>query len=146
MDFPDAIQNNNYYGNVAYSHTFSPNLINEFRLFIQRNNFDQDTPQGSNTAYTASALGIGITPDNPTGPPNLLFDNGLAIGYSEQGPTSLISNTFGFIDNVSYIHGRHTWKMGGGVSAYQNNTLYDYYVNGEFDFYSTGSGNSSRIS
>ena len=140
--FPDAIQNNNYYGNVAYSHTFSPNLVNEFRLFIQRNNFKQDTPLGGNTAYTASALGIGITPDNPTGPPNLLFDNGLAIGYSEQGPTSLISNTFGFIDNVSYIHGRHTWKMGGGVSAYQNNTLYDYYVNGEFDFNSTASGNS----
>jgi hypothetical protein len=140
--FSDAIQNNNYYGNVAYSHTFSANLVNEFRLFIQRNNYKQDTPLGSNTAYTASALGIGITPDNPTGPPNLLFDNGLSVGYSEQGPTSLISNTFGFIDNVSYVHGRHTWKMGGGISAYQNNTLYDYYVNGEFDFYSTGSGNS----
>lgn len=140
--FPDAIQDNNYFGNVAYSHTFSTNLVNEFRLFIQRNNYDQYTPLGDNKAYTASALGIGITPDNPTGPPNLYFDNGLSVGYSEQGPTSLISNTFGFIDNVSYVHGRHTWKMGGGVSAYQNNTLYDYYVNGEFDFYSTASGNS----
>ncbi len=140
--FPDNYQNNNYFGNVAYSHTFTTSLLNEFRLFIQRNNYQQDKPSGPNAALTASALGVGITPDNPTGPPNILFDNGLAVGYSENGPTSLISNTFGFSDSVSYIHGRHTWKMGGGISAYQNNTLYDYYINGEFDFYSTGSGNS----
>jgi hypothetical protein len=139
--FPDTFQTNNYYGNVAYSHTFNSNLINEFRLFIQRNNDRSSTPTGSNTALTASALGIGITPDNPTGPPNLWFSNGLLVGYSEQGPTSLINNTFGFNDNVSYIHGRHTWKMGGGISAYQNNTLFDYYINGEFDFDGTATGN-----
>jgi len=140
--YPDNYQYNDYFGGVTYSHTFSANLVNEFRLFIQRNNHQQGKPSGPNTAFTASALGIGITPDNPTGPPNILFDNGLSLGYSEQGPTSLINNTFGFTDAVSYVNGRHTWKMGGGISAYQNNTVYDYYVNGEFDFYSTGSGNS----
>jgi hypothetical protein len=140
--FPDKTQTNNYFAEGAYTHTFTANLVNELRVFTQRNNVDQYQPQGSNKALTASALGVGITPDNPTGPPNILFDNGLSIGYSENGPTSLISNTFGFSDNVSYVHGRHTWKVGGGVSAYQNNTNYDYYVNGEFDFFSTGSGNS----
>lgn len=139
--FPDNFQTNNYYGNVAYSHTFNTNLVNEFRVFIQRNNDRTSTPTGPNTAYTASALGIGITPDNPTGPPNLYFANGLLVGYSEQGPTSLINNTFGFTDTVSYVHGRHTWKMGGGISAYQNNTVYDYYINGEFDFDGSVTGN-----
>jgi outer membrane receptor protein involved in Fe transport len=134
--------NRNYYGNVAYSHTFNANLVNEFRLFVQRNNYHKDTPSGPFSAFTASALGIGITPDNPTGPPNININNNvMTAGYSVQGPTSLISNTFGFIDNVSYIRGRHTWKMGGGISAYQNNTNYDYYVNGEFDFNGTASGN-----
>ena len=140
--FPDDEQNNNYLGNVTYSHTFNQSTVNEFRLFIQRNNFLQEKPAGANTALTAAALGVGITPDNPSGPPNILFDNGLSIGYSEHGPTTEVSNTFGFIDNVSYIHGRHTWKIGGGISAYQNNTNYDYYVNGEFDFNGTASGNS----
>ena len=140
--FPDTFKNNNYYGNVAYSHTFNTSLVNEFRLFIQRNNDQHSIPIGANTSLTASVLGTGITPDNPTGPPNLYFDNGLLVGYSENGPTSLINNTFGFSDNVSYVHGRHTWKMGGGISAYQNNTLYDYYINGEYDFDSTGTGNS----
>ena len=36
---------------------------------------------------------------------------------------------------LTYIHGSHNWKLGAGVSAYQNNTVYDFYVNGEFDFY-----------
>jgi hypothetical protein len=141
--FPDLTQNNNYFGNVAYSHVFSGNLVNELRVFIQRNNFLQDQPGVK--LPTAAALGIGITQDDPQGPPNLLFDNGLSLGFSEQGPTSLINNTFGFTDTVSYIHGKHSWKMGGGISAYQNNTKFDFVDNGEFDFNGqggSGTGNS----
>jgi len=140
--FTNQQHENNYFGNLTYSRTFSSNLVNELRLFVQRNNELREKPTGSNTSLTASALGVGITPDDPTGPPNILFDNGLAIGYSEQGPTTLVNNTFGFIDTVSYIHGRHTWKYGGGISAYQNNTVYDYIVNSEIDFNGTASGNS----
>jgi hypothetical protein len=136
--FPDLTNDNNYFANAAYTHVFSTSLVNEFRLFIQRNNFLQEQPAA--TLPTAADLGIGITPDNPTGPTNLLFDNGLALGFSEQGPTSLINNTFGFTDTVTYIHGKHSWKMGGGISAYQNNTVYDFYINGEFDFNSTVNG------
>jgi hypothetical protein len=136
--FPNLTQNNNYFANAAYSHVFTANLVNEFRLFVQRNNFLQG--QVAATLPNAAALGIGTTPDNPVGPPNLLFDNGLSLGFSEQGPTSLVNNTFGFTDTMSYIHGKHNWKMGGGISAYQNNAIFDFVVNGEFDFNSTVSG------
>ena len=131
-------QINNYYAGAAYSHVFTPNVVNEFRLYLQRNNRLQDKP--ATKLPTASQLGVGITQDDPQGPPNLLFDNGLATGFSEQGPTSLVNNTFGFTDVLSYVHGKHNWKMGGGISAYQNNTLFDFIVNGEFDFNSTVSG------
>lgn len=141
--FANNFQDNNYFGNLSYSHTFSSDLVNEFRLFIQRNNYLQYEPSGANKSFTASALGVGITPDDPTGPPILNFNNfAMVVGYSGNGPSRLVNNTFGFTDNVSYIHGRHTWKMGGGISAYQNNTNFDFYVNGEFDFYGTGSGNA----
>jgi outer membrane receptor protein involved in Fe transport len=134
--FPDLTQNNNYFGNAAYSHVFTGNLVNELRVFVQRNNFLQDQPGVK--LPTAADLGIGIVQDDPQGPPNLLFDNGLSLGFSEQGPTSLINNTFGFTDTVSYIHGKHSWKMGGGISAYQNNTKFDFVANGEFDFNGIG--------
>jgi outer membrane receptor protein involved in Fe transport len=134
--FANTTQIHNYYGNLAYSHVFTPNVVNEFRVYIQRNNDLQDQP--ATKLPTASQLGVGVTPDNPTGPPNLLFDNGLAVGFSEQGPTALINNTFGVVETLSYIHGRHNWKMGGGVSTYQNNTVFDFVVNGEFDFNAAG--------
>ena len=130
--FPDTTANHNYFGNLAYSHVFTPNLVNELRLFVQRNNYAQEIP--AKVLPSAAELGIGITPDNPSGPPIMSFDNGLQVGFSPQGPTNEINNTFGFADTFSWVHGKHNFKMGTGVSTYQNNTVYDYYVNGQFDF------------
>ena len=138
--FPNTTENKSYFGNLAYTHTFTPTLVNELRLYVQRVNSLQDATAAN--LPTAADLGIGVTPDQPTGPPNLLFDNGLSLGFSEQGPTRLINNTFGFSDTLSWVHGKHNFKMGGGVSAYQNNTVFDFIVNGEFDFNSSASGDS----
>ena len=138
--FPNTSNDNNYFGSLAYTHTFSATLVNEFRLYIQRNNDLQD--QVAATLPTAADLGIGTISDNPTGPPNIFFDeSGATLGFSEQGPTNLVNNTFGFTDTVTWVHGRHNFKFGGGVSAYQNNTVYDFIVNGEFDFDGSTSGN-----
>ena len=138
--YSDAGHDRNYFANITYSRSLTPNLLNEFRIFGQRNQHEQDNPVGAFKSNTAASLGMGTTPDQSTGPPNLLFDNGLSIGYSENGPTKFANNTFGFTEGLTYIHGRHNWKMGTGVSTYQNNTVYDFYVNGEWDF--TGSGGS----
>jgi hypothetical protein len=144
--FPDTSFINTYLLNGTYYHTFTTNVVNEFRGFTQRSSSAQGLPVGK--LPTAAELGIGVTPDNPTGPPNMWFDNGLQVGPSEVGPTTFADNTFGFLDTVSWIRGKHNFKFGGGLTGYQNNTIYDYYINGEFDFYTspysdgpTGSGN-----
>ena len=138
--FPGILQNNNYFGNLAYTHTFTANLVNELRLFAQRGYRLQGEPGAS--LPTAAELGIGTTPDQPTGPPNILFDNGLSLGFDEGGPTKFINTTFGFTDTLSYVHGRHNFKVGGGISAYENNTVFDFIVNGEFDFFGSATGDS----
>jgi len=141
--FPNTTKNNNYFGNVSYTRTISPTLLNELRFTAQRNYFNND--QVGRTLPNAADLGIAITPDLPTGPPNVLFDNGLALGFSEQGPTILASNTYGISDTVTWVKGRNTWKFGAGVSTYQNNTVFDFFGNGEFDFDGQGgigTGNS----
>ena len=140
---PNTTQNNNYYTSAAYTRTFSPNLLNEFRLFLQRSNFFQDKPAAK--LPNASQLGIGVVQDDPVGPPNLFFDNGLQVGYSEQGPTDLVDTTFGFAETLTYSHGRHNWKMGGGISAYRDNTVFDFIVNGEFDFFAGGAGTDNSL-
>lgn len=130
--FPNINKDDNYFATFAYARTFTNAVLNEFRFTAQRAN-GQRRLVGKKLP-TASDLGVGITPDDATGPPNLLFDSGLAVGFSENGPTHLVNNTFSYTDTLSWVKGRHTWKFGAGFTPYQNNTIYDYYVNGEFDF------------
>ncbi len=139
--YPVTTATNNYFGNVAYTKTFSPTLINEFRFTAQRNNNLQSVP--ARKLPTAAQLGVGTTPDNPTGPPNLFFNSGLNIGFSVQGPTALIDNTYTWNDTLSWVKGKHTIKSGFWYTPYQNNTVYDFYVNGEFNY--SGDPNNGGI-
>jgi len=61
-------------------------------------------------------------------------------GFSYQGPTTLINNTYVYSDTLTWIRGNHNWKFGGDFSAYQNNTVYDYLANGYFLFSGTSGG------
>ena len=134
---------NDYFLNLGYTHIFSPAVLNEVRFSTQRFSENQANPVGPNAAFTASKLGFtNLTPDNPTGPP-LVGINGesTTVGYTFSGPTTLINNTFGVSDALTWIHGSHTWKMGGGVSAYQNNQVFDFITNGLFDFDGSITGN-----
>ncbi len=141
--YPTTTTAKQYFGNVSYTKTFSPNLLNEARVTAQRNNQTQSVP--AIQLPIPSALGItGITPDNPTGPTQFRLNSGLRIGFSRGGPTTLIDNTYGFLDNLSWIKGRHTMKFGFYYSPYQDNTVYDFYIDGRFRFLGTsgrGSGN-----
>lgn len=130
----------NYFATITYTHIFSPGVVNEFRFTAQRANQIQYVPASSAASVTVGSLGItGITPDDPHGPPLLNFyGHGTYIGYSPNGPTNLVNNTFAYYDNLSWIRGRHTAKFGFYFSPYQNNTTYDYYVNGAYLFYGPG--------
>jgi hypothetical protein len=119
--------------NLAYIRTFSPNLLNEFRATAQRSDTLQAVPAAKQP--TSTALGVNIKSDNPTGPTQLNFPNAV-IGFSIQGPSRLVDNTFAYSDVLSWTHGKHTLKFGGSFSAYQDNQVFEFEINGQF-FYST---------
>jgi outer membrane receptor protein involved in Fe transport len=126
-----------YFGAVTYNHTFTPALLNEFRVTAQRSNVDQYLP--SQSLPYPNQLGINITSDDPHGPTLLNFNgSGLYVGFSPNGPTNLINNTYAFYENLSWTKGTHNMKYGFYFSPYQNNTVYDYYINGAFIFYGSG--------
>ena len=130
--FASDSKTNNYFTNIAYTRTFTPTLLNEFRITAQRHNSSFGIPVKS--LPTASALGFGIVSDFATGPPLMQFDSGLFFGNDPQGPAFEIGNTFAYTDSVTWVRGRNTWKFGAGFSAYQNNTTYDFYDNGNYSF------------
>jgi len=131
--FPSATEANYYFINLGYTRIFSPTLLNEFHFVTHRSNYLADSTV--NHLPTGPSLGIDITPDLATGPTNIFFDNGFQIGPSENGPTRYIENTFSWTDAVTWTRGKHNWKFGAGFSPYQENLVFAYYTNGEFDFY-----------
>jgi hypothetical protein len=139
--YPSSTTANYYFLNLGYTRIFSPTLLNEFHFVAHRSNFLADSVVKH--LPTGPSLGIGITPDVATGPTNIFFDTGFQIGPSENGPTRYVENTFSWTDAVSWTQGKNNWKFGAGFSPYQENLVYDYYTNGEFDFYSGGDSTAS---
>jgi len=138
--YPVATQQNDYFVNLAYTRTFSSNFINELRFVTQRVYTDQAVPATSLPG--PASLGFSITPDSPSGPPIIeINSNALTTGFTFAGPTTLVNNTFEISDTVSWIRGRHFWKMGGGFSGYQNNQDFNFVINGAFNFDGGGTGN-----
>jgi hypothetical protein len=130
--FPISTTGKRYYASIGYTSVFSARTVNEFHFTAQRDAQTQAVP--ARKLPTASELGIAVTPDNPTGPPRLSFASGMTVGFSPQGPTTLINNTFTALDTLSWVKGDHSMKFGGGYSTYQNNTVFDFFVNGNFFF------------
>lgn len=140
--YPYTNNTDRYAGTISYIKTVSPTMLNEFRFTAQRNNGLQAAPAVS--LPKPNALGVGIISDQPTGPPLLGFNSGLNTGFSPQGPTELIDNTYVWSDVFTWTKGHHGFKAGFSYTPYQNNTNYDFYVNGEFFFYGTGGGSFSQ--
>jgi len=134
-----------YSGSVNYTHVFTPLLLNEARITAVRHSSDDSVPVSALDKVTPSALGINITPDIATGPPDIYFYGaGINIGFSPYGPTKFANTIYAFYDNLTWTKGLHNMKFGFYFSPYQNNTQYDFYGNGSYAFYgpstSTGSG------
>jgi len=142
--YPLVTTFHNYFSNFAYTRTFSSNLLNEFRVTVQRTNELSAKP--ARTIPTHQAVGeTGITPDLELGAAALQFnDQGSYYGFSIQGPSTLINNTFFYGDTLSWTRGRHNWKFGGNFSAYQFNTTFDFIGNGVFQFQGAGGSGSGN--
>lgn len=141
--YPDLTTINTYFAGISYVRTFSAEKLNEFHANFQRQNILQEDP--NTTLPSPASLGFGITPDLVLGPPVFGFDTGLTTGFSIQGPSNLVGNTFAYTDVFTLIKGNNTWSFGGGFSNYQQNMTFDFFGNSSFGFTGfsgNGSGNS----
>jgi hypothetical protein len=135
--YSDTVQSWYYFLNLGYTRVVSPTVLNEFHFVTHRSNYKDHLP--ATKLPTPAQLGIGVTPDVATGPTNLFFtDTLLAVGFNENGPTKYIENTFSWTDTVSWTRGKHNWKFGGGFSPYQENLVFGFQLDGEFDFDGSG--------
>lgn len=93
--FTGNLMSLNQLTSFGYIHSFSPTLLNEFRFSYRRQN---------------QIFGI---PDQFKAFPNIEVDEtNLALGPQTDSPQGGISNSYQYIDNLTFIRGKHNFKTG----------------------------------
>jgi len=89
---PDKLQTINHPANylVALEHTFTPNLLNEAKVYINRSPFHN--PQASALTYAVSTSNF--------------------VGLNDNTADIEVGTTYGVVDNLSWTRGRHAFKTG----------------------------------
>jgi hypothetical protein len=121
-------------GNISWTRTISPTIVNEFRVAANRVATYTAVPT---TTTSPSALGfLTVNPDDSKGtaPPIMFVNGGFNLGPSPQGPTKIHDTTFQYQDTLSWTKGRHDLKFGADLRWVENNFNYDFYNNGSFTF------------
>jgi hypothetical protein len=119
--FYTPVPNVSYLATGAWYHTFSPTLVNEFRLGFDRNN--QSEPVGPQTFPGLDAF------------PNLVFEDlNLQLGPNPNYPQSGINNSYQAVDNANWTRGAHTVKAGVELRDYISGTHFSQRVRGDYEY------------
>jgi hypothetical protein len=116
---------------VAATHIFSPNVVNDFHLGLNRalgkTGFQNQIPLSS----------IGMTRFNSTvfdDIPELEFSGSFEMGYTVSTDQQDTSNTWQYFDNVSWLKGKHNMTFGTEMRRYQDNYYSNNDQRGTLDF------------
>ncbi len=119
---------------VGETHVFTPNLTSEARFaFLRVSGGQQSENQGVNFAALAGIGGIAPSADQ-TGYPSMSFSG----AYTTAGdPANLFTrrdNSYDFIENLSWIRGKHSMKFGAYIFRLQFNPSESPNARGSFTF------------
>ena len=129
------------------SHTFTPHLLNDFRLGYTRRGNGIAGPVLGTTA--SAALGI------PGIPTNAAFSNALPLftftGFQQLGPSAGTFSQYQtavwqVVDSVVWTRSRHVFRFGGDLRFYQLNTIAPPNPTGLFAFTTTGTDTQTATS
>ncbi len=115
------------------THIFSATTIGVARFSFLRNTFLLNQHLNHESP---SDLGFQYDPTLPSaaGPPFIQVGGYASVGDPITGPRNTFQNTFDLSGSLSWIHGRHEFKFGGGYRRDQINALQGIATNGFFVF------------
>ncbi len=115
------------------THTFSPSTIAVFRLSYLRNKFLFDEHE-NHTSPTSLGFQYSSSLDTAIGPPFIQVNGYTTVGDPITGPRDTYEDAFGYTGSLSWVHGRHELKFGGGFEHLDVNVLQGIATNGFFVF------------
>jgi hypothetical protein len=117
---------------ASWTHTFTPNTLNEIRASYYRNPFGAVEPA---KVVSPSSLGFNITPQDPaSGVPYMSVGNYFNLGFSFEGPQPRLDTNLTYADNFSWVHGNHNLKLGGLWESMRVHNPFDYLNNGYYGY------------
>jgi hypothetical protein len=141
LNFPYQIPVHDRFFSVAETHVFSPTLVNDFRFgLVHINN------SGINVdPVTVADAGI----DRPTS--NLthsiykftFLTSGFQFGPTPPANQFQIQNNFNFVDNLSWVRGKHTFTVGGQFVRVNLDKKFPQVFNGQLFFTATKATSST---
>jgi hypothetical protein len=124
--------------NVTHVHTFSPRTLNEARFGWVNHGY---LGFGMNADFDPRSLFPGLYgPQTTGGLPNVQINNHVTIG--DRGGTLIWSRqlTTQYIDNLTHVHGRHTFKTGVDIDHFSIWSPPQVYGQGEGEAQDAGLG------
>ncbi len=122
---------------VSETHVFSPGLVNDFRFGLVHidNNAININP------VTVTDAGIDRPTDNLTSSiyKFTFLTSGFQFGPTPQANQSQTQNNYNFVDNLSWVRGKHTFTFGGQYIRASLNKLFPQVFNGQLFFTNTSS-------
>ena len=113
-----------YIATMTEYHNFTPNLTNELRLGYNR--YNNTTPAGN-----FKFPGLDLFPNI------VLNDLNLNIGPDGNAPQFTIQNLYQLTDNVSWVKGKHTFKVGFDGRKYISPQQFTQRARGEYNYNDT---------
>ncbi len=120
---------------LAYTHVFSPTLVNVARAGLNYLNTTRESPVAGDLGLPAQ-FGIQDIPQVAKNGGLPAFGiNGLStLGSNSFLPSDEVSSTFQLTDDLTKIYGKHTFKMGFEWQHVKFSTLQPSWSHGEFDY------------
>jgi len=136
--FQGSSTDSTYSAAINWDHTFSPALIVQNRIGLNRyRNVAQNTDFGTNASTQIGIPGVNVSAftSGLTGVDHSGFSN-LLVGYSASLPWIRSETDFDMVSNWNKIHGNHTIKWGGNLIRIRDDLLQTqtFSPRGLFDF------------
>ncbi len=137
LNFPYDLPVNSRFLSIAETHLFSGTLVNDFRFgFVRINNSLINQPPAG---VTADAVGIDRPTNNIT---NSIYkftlgSSGIQIGPTPPADQAQTQNNFNFVETLSWVKGKHTFRFGGEYTRVNLDKLFPQVFNGQLFFVNT---------
>jgi hypothetical protein len=127
------------------THTFNSNWLNEFRFGWTQIKFNMTSiDYGQNLAQQVGIPGINLN-EVTSAMSQITFQNIRNLGANGNQPLITNQNDFQIFDNVTWVKGSHTFKMGGSITLRSREILNADQIVGGFVFNNNQTSNCAGV-